>query len=604
VRGWARRAAWAALGLVALGGTPAQAAPWTSGAIHGLPDPVQVLATAAAPDRAYLLARSGFGDRAAFLYVTEDQGAHWTPRQLPEAAAAIQIAIGPPELLVEIGATGTIHRSTDHGRTWMDGACCAIMVDPGNPQHVLGFEPSGALTRSVDGGLTWSPAGPSPLPEAFDDDFEFADGALWVTTSSGGVARSTDVGLTWHIVTGVPEGLIVPVEGSPGHLYVGTFRSLDGGGSWSAMGLPAGCSFDVFDPIAPLPGSTVAWTACDAPYRTADGGATWTPVTAAPPLTRSVAPLGDGIHALAFDHNGPWRVGGGEPPSYRGDAFPAITATGLVADPHAGGRAAAGSWTTTDGGAHWQVAPDRWVPFAHIGRRTLVFSRLDDPAGTRPDAGGAVTPLPAAIEAVVLDARGTRMWALAGRLLLRTGDGLRFRPVRALGLPHPHKDFENGTGIFGGVAGGRSRTVALVWSRASHDRLVISQDGGRTFRVRTPKLPPPQTAIDLRAVDALDGRLLLARDGSGALLVSRDGGRRFTVSLPATRDFVVDPSRRGVWYAARARRLYVTRDAGRTWRRLPPPPGGRIDELDAGAGRLWAITEGAISSLAIGEGPR
>ncbi len=146
----------------------------------------------------------------------------------------------------------------------------------------------------------------------------------------------------------------------------------------------------------------------------------------------------------------------------------------------------------------------------------------------------------------------------------------------------------------------------MVWDRGSSDRLIVSRDGGRTFRVIRPNIRG-DGFVERIAVDAVDGRLMLARDDLRPTLL-RVARRRPPVHHEPDRPFAafaVDPTRRGVWYAARTTRLYVTRDAGRTLAASSSaPPGGRISELGIGAGRLWAVTATRISSMPIGGAAR
>ncbi len=208
---------------------------------------------------------------------------------------------------------------------------------------------------------------------------------------------------------------------------------------------------------------------------------------------------------------------------------------------------------------------------------------------SQPRRGGAPTRITDELTGLIGEPRGRRAWLLTRDRLLTTADGVRFTALPARGLPR-RLQFE-GDNIGLTAAGGRGRTVAIEVNNFGNDRLAVSHDGGRTFyRTRL------QFGFFQFQIDAVDGRLMLGVDANERLYRSRDGGRTFRPIRGKVVAVAVDPRRRGVWYAARQRRLYMTRDAGRTWQRMTDPPGGRIRQLDTGAGRLWALTESGISS--------
>lgn len=610
---WAARGAVVAV-LFACAQTAA-AATWTSGAARGLPN-TSVFTDPGAPDRIYagpVFRPSRLEEESGTesLYVSEDRGVHWSKRQLPEPSTALVAFAGPPSLLIEVASSGRLHRSTDQGRTWSPGVCCVTTIDAGDPQRLVGFDDRG-LVRSVDGGATWQPLGPLPLPADFGTRFVFGNGTLWATTDSGGVARSTDAGLTWSVATGVPDGALVPVPGAPGRLYAGAWRSSDDGANWLPSPVPDIC-FAAVTPADHAPAA--AWTAsCDGPYRTLDGGATWAPVEPAPLLafaSAGIAPLDGGLRAIVLGRDGPWLIEPGVPPVYRGEGLEPLAFDAVGADPTIAGRARAGTFMTSDGGTTWQPSAEGGFPGVRVGARQLVESADDDVLRSRPALGGAATAVIRGPAVAFGEPRGRRAWIVTGDAeagtdrLLRTEDGVHLHRLLAAGLPavgavDDDDERTDSASLSLAAAGGRSRTLAMVITLPfGTDRLAISHDRGRTFTLR----PMPRVFLRLQ-VDAIDGRLLLATDPGNTLYRSTDAGRSFVPSLRAVRAIAVDPSRRGVWYAARSRRLYVTRDAGRTWRRIAAPPGGVIRALSAGAGRLWAATDTRISSLPIGQAGR
>jgi hypothetical protein len=570
------------LGLIVISAAPAPAAVWTSGTPHGIDAPV--FADPANPARVYL----GPASRR-LLYVSDDRGLHWTARTLPRTGLVIRAAAGPPAMLVAHGQhdLGPIYRSVDQGRTWTTGGCCARAVDPGNPLRMVGF--SNGLARSLDGGATWTPMPPPPVGVSFAFD---GGGLLWASApTSESVARSGDFGDTWQVVTGVPEGVLTPVPGVAGVLWSSGWRTDNGGVSWQEMLRDDSCPPAVPEIIPVSATPAMVWAvACGGLYHSGDAAASWARVGDVHGPNISVAPIEGGAHAIIGGSAGVWLVEPGAAPSYRGDGLPPTIPFTLSADPRRRGRAFAGTFRTDDAGSTWRATPTGESKVVVVGGR-LVGEGRTGIVSTPVEGGQATTLLEGPASLLGGDPQGRRAWFLTNAGLWTTVDGVNVTRVSAAfrGLFEP----DSQTGITP-AAGGRGRTLLLFVVGKQYEAVSLSHNGGRTFRT-------VETAIGAHsvAVDAIDGRLILAVNNRG-LLVSTDGGRRFALKLRDARAIAVDSRRRGRWYAARSRTLYVTDDAGATWRRLPSPPGGAIRTIAFGAGRLWATTRTRISSLPVG----
>ncbi len=569
----------------------ATAAPrWTSGAPSGIAfeaTPRGLVADPAVAGRVFLYANGA-------LFVTSDRGLRWVRRTLPAGAARVQAFAGPPTLLIATTDRGALWRSADLGRTWTSVGCCALAVDPADPAHVLGRDDAG-LTRSTDGGATFTRVATPPSPPLEQFAFAFAGGGvLYGTTATNAAYRSVDFGASWQVVTGVPEGELTAIRNLAGRLWVGGLRSTDGAASWQPSGPDAGCATRVSPaPVDPLDLWAVA---CDVLFRSADGGDHWAAVDGMagfdwrfvpPPV-----PLADGSAAMVLD-DGPWLIEPGQPPSYRAGGLPAVGDLFLQTDARSPGVAYAGFFRTSDGGRTW--AP--WNRNARrglvrVGRRLLL---VGDTVESRPaDGAGPCITLLADGAGVVADPGGHRAWLLNQRGIWTTGDGVHLHQVAGDPLPGPLITDE--VDEFGGaaIAGGRARTLVIELELLGPD-LAISRDGGRSFRIVTTDFE-----IGDFAVDAIDGRLFLASDQFG-LRISRDRGAHFSRSVRGVLSVAVDPARRGAWYVATKRRIYRTLDAGRTWQPVARPPGGAINVIAVGGGRLWAQTTRRISSRALAE---
>ncbi len=196
-------------------------------------------------------------------------------------------------LLIDPARPGTIYAadffeiyaSNDGGNSWaylhedVDGFGIQLAADPvhGNLFAVVTRETTGlGLLVSADGGASWSDiTGDIPALPAFVDEIFALQ--LAVDPNPPGAAFFA------FTYIGVP----------PGTQETATFRSVDGGSSWTHAG-PGGA------PIAVGPAHRIY----AAGYRSADGGATWTP-TGAPPdllLTLTAGPSPDLVYAGALDH--------------------------------------------------------------------------------------------------------------------------------------------------------------------------------------------------------------------------------------------------------------------------------------------------------------
>ena len=219
------------------------------------------------------------------------------------------VATGSDETTVYASSANTtagqsgIFRSTDAGNSWT-GLVQApsgefygdILVDPGNPQTLYTGTLGGTgnvtrLYRSLDGGTNWflgqtlsTYCVPSFAPGATSGTVLVACGTgLWRTTDSGQSWRSQSAPFSQATRLATGAGGAVYAYG-PSTL----FRSIDGGATWQAAGTPlpcAGMNALAADPTQPnvlVAGAGLlgaSGLACGGIYRSADGGATWTPAS-------------------------------------------------------------------------------------------------------------------------------------------------------------------------------------------------------------------------------------------------------------------------------------------------------------------------------------
>src|SRR3954469_10949280 len=330
---------------------------------------------------------------------------------------------------------------------------------------------------------------------------------LYVGGAGGGIFKTVNGGATWEPIfdaqTALPIGAIAVFQANPAIVWAGTgeanvhesalpgdgvYRSLDGGTTWTHLGLKGTGHIAriILHPTDP----EVAWVAAlgsmwtENPergvFKTVDGGKTWSKVLFVDAKTGAadlaIDPRNPGkLYAAMWQHRRwPWIFKSGGPGS--------------------------GLYVSQDSGRTWQRrTEDDGLPEGELGRIKLAVSR------SNPDVVYAM------VEA-------------ATSALLRSDDGgASFRTVNA--GPNLHlRPF-----YFPGLA------VDPQWPNRVYNldmSLHVSDDNGRTFRdlLGGQGVHPDLHAIWIEPTDPR--RLVLPTDGG--VYVSRDRGRRaaFLLTLP------------------------------------------------------------------------
>jgi photosystem II stability/assembly factor-like uncharacterized protein len=226
------------------------------------------------------------------------------------------------------------------GPAAMSGRVAAVTGVESDPDILYTGSANGGVWKSVNGGFTWSPL--------FDDQKVASIGAIavfqanpdvvWVGTGEANVRNSVSVGN-------------------------GVYRSLDGGRTWSHLGLDASehISRIVLHPTDP----DVAWVAAMGKlwgenaergiYKTTDGGKSWRRVLYVDERTGAACLIGDPknpnkLFAALWDHRRqPWTMRSGGPGS--------------------------GLYASSDGGETWKrLTAEDGLPKGELGRIGLAIS--------------------------------------------------------------------------------------------------------------------------------------------------------------------------------------------------------------------------------------
>ncbi len=196
---------------------------------------------------------------------------------------------------------------------------------------------------------------------------------LYAGTDGAGVFKSTDRTATWSSssagLTGASIRVLTVDPAVPAIVYAGTpsglFVSLDAAASWTRVpGLPD-TIFDavVFDPANSL--TVYAISTVAGAFRSADGGASWAPVSAglsgAAPRTLAFDPFSPSTLYLGTLQNGVYRsVNGGATWTAMNSGLDNLHIQALAFDPSAQGTIYAGTsggglFRTVNGGFRWDV---------------------------------------------------------------------------------------------------------------------------------------------------------------------------------------------------------------------------------------------------------
>jgi photosystem II stability/assembly factor-like uncharacterized protein len=278
------------------------------------------------------------------VWKTNDFGRTWQPifdQQSTGSIGAIEVAPSNPNI-VYVGSGEGLHRpdlsvgdgiykSTDGGATWMhlglhDGQQISQMaINPHDPDrlfvavagHPYGPNPERGVFRSTDGGQTFQkvlykdentgaagvridPADPNivyaTLWEAREGPWENGE---W-NGSDGGVFKSTDGGQTWNqLAGGLPNGIVQAyvaiARSNPKRLFasvatkekVDLYRSADGGATWSTMTADPRPKNRIGGGDLPVPmidpnNPDVVYMTSTVTWKSTDGGVTWSGFRGAP----------------------------------------------------------------------------------------------------------------------------------------------------------------------------------------------------------------------------------------------------------------------------------------------------------------------------------
>ncbi|HEX6898442.1 MAG TPA: hypothetical protein VF789_01965 [Thermoanaerobaculia bacterium] len=442
------------------------------------------------------------------------------------------------------------------GPAGMSGRVAAIDAVESNPSIVYVGAATGGLWKSVNGGVTWQPL--------FDEQpvssigavavFQANPDIVWVGTGEGNVRNSVSVGN-------------------------GVYRSLDGGKTWSHLGLEKTERIHrvILHPTNP----DVAWVAAMGElwgenqergvYKTEDGGKTWSRVLYVDPRT--------GAADLIIDPRNPNKLFAG---MWQFRRWPWFF--------RSGGRGS-GLWMTNDGGRNWsEITETDGLPAGDLGRIGLAISR------SNPDVVYALVE--AEKSALVRSADGGKTWQTVNQKPDVNPRPFYFgdievdpqQPNRVYSIDYNVRVSEDGGANFNTLVPGFliHGDFHALWIDPNHPDLIyfgndggvgISRDRGKTAAFVT-NLPLAQfyhVAVDMQQPYNVYGGLQDNGSWRGPNTVWQQGGIRshewrmvgFGDGFDTRPDLTEPDTAYALWQGGNLGRVVVSRGE---WRDIKPSP--------------------------------
>jgi photosystem II stability/assembly factor-like uncharacterized protein len=529
---------------------------------------------------------------------TDDAGATWAGLATGTSADLDRLQVVTPDVLVVQGGDGCVlRRSDDGGKTFRriyvlaerdcpNPVAAAYFVDPSVGYIVLR---DGSVLRTADAGLTFAKQTAVPGTTASTGGGTAAPAALVFTSADRGLVfvtadnasrlyETTDQGVSWKPLD-VPAARVTQVTMlDDQHGYaVGPdtlLRTADGAKTWTRTASGAGQALTSIR-CATLDTCLLTVGTGDRLLRTTDGGATFTPITAATPAinaaafaspSRVVAGGAGGATVVSDDGGVNYSAIGSD----IGGDYTALRRGSDAQTAFALGRAGQLA-RTADGGASWKALS---VPTS---------ADVGDVSFAAADTGYA------------LDLRGGLFkTANAGQSWQTLDPGTTSAPRAVAALAGDTVLLAGPTGVRRQVGGGRFDAVAdrdIARARLSQldagsgvvaasgpQVLALSADRGRTWHKVA--LPNPsrrkRNPLRLRDADVIDARSAFVLDTGGRVWSTQSGGRRWTeiaaIGSDAGTGLAFGSAREGYLtlanFAADRTSAVVLRtsDGGRTWR--------------------------------------
>jgi photosystem II stability/assembly factor-like uncharacterized protein len=498
----------------------------------------------------------------------------------PDGGPMSALAVDPsdPTIVYAGSEAGAAYKSWTSGARWqrLEGGLPelgfgALAIDPVAPETLYAGTGGSGIYKTVDGGFTWADSNlgiPQDLRFVFDlavdpstprrlyvlvGDDGYGGGALFV---------STDGAATWGPSSLPGGGTVVAVDpADPEHVYVGGWRSDDGGATWSAMtwddqctcGIVRGFAFDGGTPGVIFAGLDQGLIYRGSVQRSHDWGATWGEVLGTDPVESiATSPAAATTPAAVYVGTGQYADGqvyrsidGGDTWSSASAGLPTGQVKALAPSPIApdvlyAASVDGGVSLTRDGGLTWSLRN-------HGLDEETIHALAVSPS--HPSIVYAGTD-------VYLSGNGVHRGSRAGRRWGPTSPGLTYDgPVKAIAVDPTDPDL-----IF--VA------VNDYCDACDEGAIDLSMDGGETWVDVSPDTGPMEDV----AIDPFDSNTVYVAAVSSptGMYKSVDGGLTWENSGfddSYVTALAMDPTTPGVIHAGTAADgVYTSTDGGASWR--------------------------------------
>ena len=511
------------------------------------------------------------------------------------------------------------------------GRATAVAVDPNNTNRIWLGTAEGGVFRSENAGVDWAPV--------FDGQTATAIGSITVHPVDSN---------TVYVGTGEDNGGGLAYDGE------GMFRTTDGGGTWTSLGLAevrriGRIAIDPANPQRLFVAAGGDWFNRDQHrgiYRSTDGGATWQRVL-------YVADDAGGIDVV-IDPADPSRI------------FAAIWQRQIHRDTWYIAGPQSGVWRSTDGGTTWSRLTAGLPTGSNVGRIGLAIARSSpnilyalvvdgdgNPSGVykSTDSGTTWSNLNAALASFgfsyyfgnirVDPGDPNTVYILDVRILKSTNGGASFTPIATHVHPDWHDLVISGRTLIGANDAGfcRSRNGGSSWEQATtlpitqfYDLAIAtteprhliggSQDNG-TIRTQTGGLSDWTMILDgdgLQCeVDPTNPTLVYAEHQYGDIQRSIDGGVTFAAATAGidvserrnwSTPITLDPASPATLYTG-WQRIYRSLDGALSWALISPdltggatgpattPSRPQAGGVRGGAAHTMSLVQGTITVVSV-----
>ncbi len=523
-----------------------------------------------------------------------------------------------------------VYRTTNSGDTWervlhVSDSTGAVDVElqPGNsrvvyasmwraerkPWTIISGAREGGIYKSADGGTTWRKL-TNGLPDGLvgksniavtpaDSDIVYV---LMEARPGGGLYRSDDAGESFHLVSDYPPLLSRPFyytdlavdPHDPDIVWVGTedlYRSGDGGHTWRVQQNPHGDNHDLW--INPNAADIMIQANDGGATVTLNGGGTWSSLYNQPTAE---------IYQVAADNQFPYRLYGAQQDNTT-LIVPSLPLSSGSAD------SPVQTWRAGPGCETGPILPHPVDPDTVYGSCKGRFSRMNLRTGQEKqywvgaqslygNTGAALIYRFQRVAPMEISPHDPRVIYYGSQYVHRTRDeGVTWERISPdlTWNPPERQNRPSGEPITIDVTGEETysalyairespREAGVIWTGANDGPFYVTRDDGRHWTNVTPAGQPPGCRVqNIEPSPASRGSAYyavtcyLTGDFRPWLWRTDDYGAHWTLltdgtnGIPRdepTRVVREDPDREGLLYAGTEFGLYVTFDAGKTWRSL------------------------------------